>query len=154
MTNIKKISIFFLYIYCNTFNNQKDDSTACLNGGAWDYLLDMCDCDDGYSGMYCEIGNKKLQLNHNLIYSKILYYEFRYKCHVQLNKQMLVYTEPQKCICEHKNGVGPRGIFLCEVQGVFERLYGCATNEWCVGPYDTKDAIGSTSDFCKEGRMA
>ena len=74
---------------------------------------------------------------------------------------MLVYTEPQKCICEHKNGAGPPGHFLCEDQGVFERLKNdvllkkrCSKNEWCVGPYDTKDAIGSAWDFCMEGRMA
>ena len=70
-----------------------------------------------------------------------------------MSKHVLVYTEPQKCICENKNGAGPRRNFLCEVQGVFERLPGCATNEWCVGPYETKDAIRSTREFCMEGRM-
>ena len=72
-----------------------------------------------------------------------------------IKKQALVYTEPAKCICENKNGLGPRGHLLCKDEGDFERLEGCAEDEWCVGPYDAKDASTfDKGDFCMKGRIS
>ena len=81
-----------------------------------------------------------------------------YICHVPLKNQALVYTEPAepvKCICENKNGLGPRGQLFCKVEGVFKPFDGCAKDEWCVGPYDTRDAsVFDKRDFCMDGRIS